>query len=68
MEEEKQHYLIMSVEPMKIPQNKVLKWLFWNVYWKVWKVWRNRLLAIFFHFLARKTKAAHDYLMGLAKD
>lgn len=51
IEEEKGHWEI-TITPVKVPQNKIIKWLFWEVYWRVWKVWRLNLLAWVFGKLA----------------
>ena len=45
-------YLQITITPLKVPQNKTTKWLFWNVYWTIWKVWRHKLLAFVFGKLA----------------
>ncbi len=44
-------YFVMKLTLIKPPKNKILKWLFWNVYWAVWNCWRPRMRAKFFWFL-----------------
>ena len=51
-EEDEEEYLVLEFKPMKVPKNKILKWLFWNVYWQVWKIWRPTFLAWFYGGIA----------------
>ena len=46
-------YFVMTITPLKVPKNKVLQWIFWNVYWRVWKVWRLKLIAFIFGELVK---------------
>lgn len=49
MEEE---YLKITVTPMRVPKNKIIRYLFWNIYWRVWKIWKPKFLAWFYGGLA----------------
>jgi len=35
------------------PENKILTWLYWNVYWRVWEIERHRFMSKFYCFLAK---------------
>ena len=48
----KKGYWKMTITPIKAPQNKIIKWLFWNIYWKVWNILRTKMLAWIFGKLA----------------
>ena len=58
-EKEKDHiggYYKMTFSKLNVPKNRILKWLFWNVYWKVWNIWRPSFLAWFFNKLSNLFK------------
>lgn len=52
----KDEYLQITITPMKVPKNKILRWLFWNIYWKVWNIWKPKFLAWFYGGIANFLK------------
>lgn len=50
---ETERYLKITFTPVKVPKNRGVRWLFWNVYWKVWMIWRFEFLAFIFLKLAK---------------
>ena len=44
--------LQITLSKVKLPNSKLGKWLYWNVYFRIWKVWRPKLLAKFYYGLS----------------
>jgi hypothetical protein len=47
----KEGYWEITLTPLKIPQNRIKKWLFWNIYWRVWYIWKPFFLSRFYRIL-----------------
>jgi len=44
--------LLITIEPLKVPEGKFRKWWFWNVYWKVCRMWKPQLMGFIYKNLA----------------
>lgn len=45
---EEKEYLQITLTKIELPKNKLIKWLYWKIYFKVWCIYRPKFLAWFF--------------------
>lgn len=60
----KEGYFKMTFKKLRVPKNKLLKWFFWNVYWKVWNIWKPKMLSKFYWWLFNSCDIIYEKLTG----
>jgi len=58
----KKEYLEITLTPIKIPKNRILRWLYWNVYWRIWEIGRPLLIGKIYYLLGKILKVINKKL------